>query len=86
MTGVLSSLIMPAFNESQRLPLFLEALRAYCDKAWPSYEVLVVDDGSQDCTVHVVMEQMREWHQLQLLRHTSNMGKGAAVRTGVLAA
>ncbi len=78
------SLIIPAFNEAERLPPYLVSIRQYCNEIWASrYEVLVVDDGSSDGLAKVVDEH---WPQLRLLRHEDNRGKGAAVRRGMLAA
>ncbi len=51
-----------------------------------SYEVIVVDDGSSDGLHGTLGELARNWLQLGCLRHESNRGKGAAVRSGVLAA
>jgi dolichyl-phosphate beta-glucosyltransferase len=81
------SVILPAFNEARRLPPFLESVRRYLDCDFGrTYEVIVVDDGSRDATAAVVQEMARQWPALRLLSHESNAGKGAAVRTGILAA
>lgn len=81
------SLVIPAYNEAVRLPRFLADVRPYLDSNYPhAYEVLVVDDGSRDGTGWVVGEMAENWGELRVLRHPVNRGKGAAVRTGVLAA
>ena len=81
------SVILPALDESRRLPPYLQAVRKYLDGDFGrTYEVIVVDDGSRDATAGVVADFVRNWPQLRLLRHSHNRGKGAAVRTGVLAA
>jgi dolichyl-phosphate beta-glucosyltransferase len=80
------SLVIPAFNEQDRLGPFLANVRAYLDAARPaSYEVIVVDDGSHDETSRLVVRTGARWPELRLLRHSGNKGKGQAVRTGVLA-
>ncbi len=80
------SLVIPAFNEEERLPPFLQTVRPYMtDTHGDSYEVIVVDDGSRDRTAELIEEAARNWPQLRLLRHTENRGKGGAVKTGVLA-
>ena len=69
------------------MPPYLDRVRAYLDKDFRQpYEVIVVDDGSRDGTEAVVESRVAFWPQLRLLRHAQNQGKGAAVRTGVLAA
>jgi dolichyl-phosphate beta-glucosyltransferase len=81
------SLIIPAFNEAQRLPQFLPSVRAHLSEHYGgSYEVIVVDDGSGDGTAALVTELAHHWPQAKLLAHPQNRGKGAAVKTGMLAA
>jgi glycosyltransferase involved in cell wall biosynthesis len=81
------SLILPAYNEALRLPPFLASVRAWLDGHYPGrYEVLVVDDGGHDGLLAVLEQQAAGWPQLRWLRHPQNLGKGAAVRTGILAA
>ncbi|MGH7609355.1 MAG: dolichyl-phosphate beta-glucosyltransferase [Candidatus Dormibacteria bacterium] len=80
------SVIVPAYNESRRLPPTLEQIRAHLDRDGVSYEVLVVDDGSQDGTSEVVSRAARDWAALELLRLPVHQGKGGAVRAGMLRA
>jgi dolichyl-phosphate beta-glucosyltransferase len=80
------SMVIPAYNEARRLPPTLARLRDYLDAGADSYEVLVVDDGSDDDTVAVARELAREWPQLEVLTLPHNQGKGAAVREGMLRA
>jgi dolichyl-phosphate beta-glucosyltransferase len=81
------SLIIPAYNESQRLPPYLETICQYIGQQYPeSYEVIVVDDGSTDRLAEVLAKAGGKWPRVRTLRHGRNLGKGAAVRTGVLAA
>jgi dolichyl-phosphate beta-glucosyltransferase len=78
------SMVIPAYNEARRLPPTLTRLRDYLDAGADSYEVLVVDDGSDDDTVAVAQAVAREWPQLEVLALPHNQGKGAAVREGML--
>jgi dolichyl-phosphate beta-glucosyltransferase len=48
--------------------------------------VVVVDDGSRDGMAAVLQRSARDWPELRVVTHAENRGKGAAVRTGVLAA
>jgi len=81
------SLIIPAYNEAERLPPYLASVREYLEDTYPdAHEVLVVDDGSTDGTRDQVTDAAAQWPALRLVRHVRNQGKGAAVRTGMLAA
>jgi dolichyl-phosphate beta-glucosyltransferase len=80
------SIIVPAYNEEQRLPTTLERIRAYLDGRDEPYEVLVVDDGSTDNTLAMSRTIAEGWPQLQVLALERNTGKGAAVRLGMLTA
>ncbi len=86
-TTLALSLIVPAYNESLRLPPYLESIREYLGKQYADdYEVVVVDDGSSDDLAGVLAKLGADWTQLRIVRHGRNLGKGAAVRTGVLTA
>ncbi len=77
------SIIIPAYNEAQRLPATLAAIAAYLDKQLYQSEVIVVDDGSTDGTADVVRHRGQA---VRLIQQRCNLGKGAAIRTGMLAA
>lgn len=77
------SVVIPAYNEEQRLPAYLHELLTYFDGRKEPYEILVVDDGSQDRTGAVVARLQRFSPALQLIQLPGNRGKGYAVRTGM---
>ncbi|MFC1596539.1 dolichyl-phosphate beta-glucosyltransferase [Planctomycetota bacterium] len=80
------SLIIPAYNEAKRLPPYLAEVRRHFDERYPGcYEVIVVDDGSGDGLSDVLAPLLAEWAELAVIPHPTNRGKGAAVRTGMLA-
>lgn len=79
------SFVIPAYNEAQRLPESFSRLRSYLDRGMLQYEVIVVDDGSSDGTGEVVAQWMRQWPAVRLIK-SEHLGKGGAVRAGVLAA
>ena len=61
------SLVIPAYNESRRLPGYLGAIRDHLSRSdLVSYEVIVVDDGSDDGMGDIVAELAAEWSQLSL--------------------
>lgn len=81
------SVIIPAYNEARRLPPYLASVREYLDAHYPGgYEAIVVDDGSRDGLPDVLSALTADWPELAVIRHPVNRGKGAAVRTGMLAA
>jgi dolichyl-phosphate beta-glucosyltransferase len=80
------SVVLPAYNETHRLPDTLFTLKSYLKRRFPQHEVIVVDDGSRDGTSQLVRSLQSEWPELRLLVQPKNMGKGAAVKRGMLAA
>ena len=80
------SIVVPAYNEEQRLPPTLAKLQAFLATQPLRYEIVVVDDGSKDDTCGVVTAAMASMPNLRLVRQTPNRGKGAAVRMGMLEA
>ncbi|MBN9660402.1 MAG: glycosyltransferase family 2 protein [Acidobacteria bacterium] len=78
------SIIIPAYNEEQRLPDSLEAVKTYLDsKGFDFVEVLVVDDGSKDRTAQIVRETASRDSRVRLVSNPGNRGKGYAVRHGM---
>lgn len=80
------SVVVPAYNESERLPIMmketLDFLKAKAKKIPGfSYEILIVDDGSQDGTVRVALElaQLEKDKDIRVVSFEKNRGKGGAV-------
>lgn len=84
--GIAVSVVIPAYNEAWRLPAFLDDVLLTLEAEGEPFEVIVVDDGSDDDTAGVVMARRRLHGNVRLLRLTRNFGKGAAMRMGMLAA
>jgi len=83
--AILLSVIIPARNEVRRLPSTLERVERYFASLDIEWELLVVDNGSSDGTDRLV-EDFAKAHPCVRLVRESRPGKGAAVRTGMLAA
>ena len=81
----LLSVIIPAFNESDRIVPTLDKIAAYLERQTFSWEVLVVDDGSVDDTSNLVTEWAGDRENVSLVAR-DHFGKGWAVRAGMLEA
>lgn len=79
------SVVIPAYNEAERLPPTLDRIAEYFAAQGVDYEVVVSDDGSVDETARIAEERLRRGRD-RVLTQTENRGKGAAVRAGVSAA
>ncbi len=82
------SLVVPAFNEADRIGATLAGAIGYLEKNAPGSEIIVVDDGSSDATADVVRGAFARGAgvEMRLIQHPAgNRGKGAAVREGLLA-
>jgi len=82
------SLVVPAFNEANRIGQTLRDALRYLQVVSPESEVIVVNDGSSDATSEIVREVFATTNQIatRLIEHSPNRGKGAAVREGLLSA
>lgn len=89
------TLIIPAFNEEQKIRADIKAAcEFFCEQNLHA-EIIIVDDGSQDKTAQAVLNQIKQSQfallknstqiKMHLISHEKNLGKGAAVRTGILA-
>src|SRR5258708_27839198 len=81
------SVAIPCFNEAARIGDTVRATLDYLSVESPGAELIVVNDGSTDATPTIIREALSGAKiQTQLLENFPNRGKGAAVRTGLLAA
>lgn len=81
----LLAVVIPAYNEARRLPGTLRSVLAYLRAQPFEWELIVVDDGSDDETA-VLAEQIAAEHPQMIVVRNDHRGKGFAVRTGMLAA
>jgi glycosyltransferase involved in cell wall biosynthesis len=79
------SVLVPAKDEAENLPLFMEqAETTFRSNSGVSFEVVVIDDGSEDATWSVLQQLARRYPFLRLARHRSRRGIADALRTGYL--
>jgi len=76
------SLVIPAYNEAESLPVLLEEIRGVCDGRGISYEVIVIDDGSTDGTFDEVLAANARDPRVHGVRFRRNSGKAAALAEG----
>lgn len=78
------SVIIPAYNESERITRTLGDIFSYNLETSDLIEVIVVSDGSTDSTVNVVNHYQQSFPILKIIEYFPNEGKGFAVKTGML--
>ncbi len=76
------SIVIPVKNEADNIAPLVKEIRAALD-GLIAYEILYVDDGSDDATASEISRLVVTTPQLRLLRHTRTYGQSAAIRTGV---
>lgn len=85
MSSCYLSVVIPAYNEERRLPETLATINEYLTGRPYTWEVIVADDGSEDGTAAIV-ENFGRTHTGFRLQSFPHLGKGAAVKQGMLAA
>jgi dolichyl-phosphate beta-glucosyltransferase len=80
------SVVIPAFNEETRIGPTLENVFSYLSAQSYSFEVIVIDDCSTDATVSLVQKYFSNKSQGKIICNEKNLGKGASVKRGMLAA
>src|SRR5436190_19845229 len=81
------SVVIPCFNEAARIGATIRATMGYLHKNSPESELIVVNDGSTDATATIARGIFSDAKiTTRLLENFPNRGKGAAVRSGLLAA
>lgn len=86
MNDVDLSVVIPAYNEEERLKRFLPGIVAWLKGRDQSFEIIVVNDGSKDGTARMTEELAKTLPIVRLINLNPNRGKGGAVRMGMLAA
>lgn len=76
------SVFFPAYNEEDNIREAVLSVDKYLKKNFSKYEIIVVDDGSRDKTPEIVSEIAKGNKNVKLARHKTNLGYGAAIRTG----
>lgn len=83
---IMLSVIVPVFNEAENIPQLLSKLYLTLDQVDETFEVILIDDGSQDQTAHCIMDERGKYPCLKLVRLSRNFGKEAALNAGLSSA
>lgn len=78
------SIIVPAYNEAERIGNSLERVLDYVASSKWSAEIIVVNDGSSDNTAAIVSDYARRNPVVRLIENPGNRGKGYTVKHGVM--
>jgi len=73
------SIIIPAYNEAHTIGETLQNLQTVMENIDIAYEIIVVDDGSEDNTVEI----LEQYPDITLIQHPDNGGYGRAIKTGM---
>ena len=76
------SVVVPVRNEADNISPLIAELKTVMTALQP-YEIVIVDDGSDDATPEVLRDQARACPELRIIRHRSSAGQSAAITTGV---
>lgn len=76
------SVVVPVRNEADNISPLIAELKTVMTALQP-YEIVIVDDGSDDATPEVLRDQARACPELRVIRHRSSAGQSAAITTGV---
>ena len=85
-TGPNVSIVIPVYNGEQYIEASIERIKRIMSHFTEEYEILVVNDGSIDNTRSVVNNVYPADRRVRLISYKPNMGKGYAVKQGVLSA
>ncbi|CAN5472043.1 hypothetical protein BH23CHL2_BH23CHL2_04100 [soil metagenome] len=86
MTNPTLSVVLPAYNEADNIEAVVKRSTTVLEPLDPSFEIIVVNDGSMDDTAAIINRLQREDARVQAVHHERNRGYGSALRTGFDAA
>ncbi len=76
------SVVIPAYNEEENIPILYEKLKSVLDKLSEDYEIIIVDDGSADGTYQVLKSLSSKDDKLKVIKFKRNFGQTAAMYAG----
>ncbi len=82
MTKKKIAILVPAFNEKENIEPLMKEINSVVKKEKRSYEVIIVDDGSDDGTFEASKKLKKKYKYLKVYSHRANLGKTEAILTG----
>lgn len=76
------SIVVPVYNEEDNVRPLFEKIQTVCETIGDAYEILFVDDGSEDETFNLLSELCKQEPQLVVIRFEKNAGQTAAMAAG----
>lgn len=82
------SVVIPFYNEANRIHLFIKGLNQYQNKNKLIQEIILVNDGSNDNTLSLLQDIEKKYKGISIIiiDHSNNNGKGFAIRSGIMMA
>ncbi len=77
------TVLIPVYNEENNIKSTIEKISGKLREFGVTFEILIVDDGSSDNTARIVRDMMKPSSSIRLVSHTSNIGPGSGILTGV---
>lgn len=78
------SIVIPVYNQERLIGSSLNRIRSSIEKISKSFEIVVVNDGSSDRTLQILEVERANDSRLKIISYTPNVGKGYAVKKGIL--
>jgi glycosyltransferase involved in cell wall biosynthesis len=84
MKNKLVSIVVPAYNEEESIPLFMEEIsKVFASIENVQFECIFIDDGSNDSTLEVLEYMFQKYPQVKYISFSRNFGKEAALLAGL---
>lgn len=77
------SIVIPVFNEAESLPFVVNEVKSVVDKVYPTWEIVLVDDGSSDTSAEIIRELNRTDRRVKGVGFRDNFGQTAAMSAGI---
>lgn len=78
------SIVVPVYNQERNVSTALSRIKRVLDSTGLTYEIVVVNDGSKDGTLDVLRREEKAGGRVRVITYSRNMGKGYAVKTGIV--